>query len=218
MKKLKPILLESENGCFQFKAIDYNKTILQESNIEDVAKYNIILVDLESNEFSDGDLIYFNKHIEIYNSKNQCFYLDHDLFKVIAVSNANNSGTSILSKNAIESLLNSYNKNNKLPEFVNPNGYLDFNDSLEIIFYYELERIDNKLFLDIKIEDLESDKATNITVDKIIDVANEISKTIINKQFGYIMLPDLNGFKMFKIEKDRLEEYLAIESLSENNK
>ena len=215
MKKLKPILLESENGCFQFKAIDYNKTILQESNIEDVAKYDIILVDLESNEFSDGDVIYLDKHIEIYNSENQYFYIDHDLFKVIAISNVDHNGMFQLSKNAIQLLLNFDNKNNKLPEFVKPNGCSDFNNSNEIIFYYDVERIDNKLFLDITIDDLESDKATNITFDKIIDVANEISKTIINKQFGYIMLPDLNGYKMFKIEKDRLEEYLAIVSLRE---
>ena len=213
MKKLKPILLESENGCFQFKAIDYNKTILQESNIEDVAKYDIILVDLDSNEFLDGDVIYFDKHIGIYNSEKQYFYVDHDLFKVIAISNVDHNEIFSLSKNAVELLLNYYNKNNKLPEFVNPNGCSDFNNLNEIIFYYDVERIDNKLFLDIKIDNLESDNTANITVGKINTIINEISKTITEKEFGYIMLPDLNGYKMFKIEKDRLEEYLAIESL-----
>jgi hypothetical protein len=49
MKRLKPILLESGNGSFQLKAINYNITILQESNIEDVAKYDIILVDKNRN-------------------------------------------------------------------------------------------------------------------------------------------------------------------------
>lgn len=175
MKRLKPILEQSENGCLQFKAIAYNKMILQHSHIEDVTKYDIILINDE------------NEMVASTNIHHETYCLD----KVI-----------------INELIVYYNKHGKFPEYliakqINIYGNYEYATKGSLLNYDKI----------IDVEILEEP-----LYDKIINVANEIYKTISEEQFGYIMLPDLNGYKMFKIEKDRLEEYLAIESLRENNK
>jgi len=37
-------------------------------------------------------------------------------------------------------------------------------------------------------------------------------------QMGFILIPDMHGFKVFEIEKERLESYLMAESMYRKNK
>lgn len=211
MKKLKPLLQQSENGIFQFKATDKTTTIIQRSNVDDVVKYNIVLVDEDSNEISDSDFVLIDGKCEIWNSNFYNTIAPTGVFKIIASTNIEDN-LYRLSETIVNKLLDYHNKHNKFPEYLTakqiniygnltyvtkpcltgePRGNMDF---------YEV--------IDVEIPDI-------LTTDKIINVVEELSKTISNKKFGYIMLPTFNGFNLFKVETKRLEEYLAIESMRE---
>lgn len=47
---------------------------------------------------------------------------------------------------------------------------------------------------------------------ELIEFFEEMKKNMIT-EVGYIFLPDIKGYKVFKIPKDRLDIYLAAESL-----